>query len=715
MCALRIIKNNSDHDQKLVTKNHVNKKHKVNIHSVSSAPKDDKVWSRLIELLKNGNFEEILHHRKALKQKYAQVADLHTILGIASIKSNRPDQARIDFEAALKIDPKNNDALKNLANMLQETRSYDAAMHYYKLALKINNDDADVHFNMAKLNSHNKNIQNAIQHLKEAISIDDEYFPAYTAIGELYLQDRLFSEAETYLRNAIALKPNSALALFALAKVLFAKGEIIESDQRAAQALNSASCNASLVHDLGVFYFNEGSFNQAKKYFESALLIDSRFKLSKIDLCSTLVMLRDYKAAKAVANELIAEDPNLVRALNVLALCYEDENQYDKAEKLYKRCIELDENDVSAHTNLAVMYSQAGERESSKRHYKKVIELAPNHVESFRQACDLLGAEIPKRLIIDYETKIKLRQLPLIDLARAHFALSTYYKAAGNTAKYLVNLKFGNAARKSYFGVEFSQMIEDFSRLKFAFEKASAVPNLPSKLQQNIPIFVVGMPRSGTTLIEQILSSHSKVSGAGELKLIKDNFDLMATGQRVIDQTNLNAARNEYLAGIANLGHRNQFVVDKMPHNFYFIGVIAKAFPEAKIIYVKRDKRAVCWSNYATYFITDGLYYSYDLNDCLEYYDLHEDLMQYWKNYFGNRIHTVDYDKLTDTPDKVIKEILLHTGLAIEPACFKPELNKNRVLTASSNQVRRPIYRNSSNKYAEYKEFIQEISPNFFD
>ena len=714
MCALKIIKHNSGNDQNLINAGYLKTNHKKEILSAPSTTQYQGVLSNLVVQLHKSNFEEILSRRAALITKYPNEADVHVILGIASIKSNRPEQAKIDFKAALEIDPQNIDALKNLANVLQETHSYEGAMHYYQLASSINNNDADLHYNIGKLNSTLGNTKNAIKNLQRTITIDDSYFFAFCALGELYLQERMLPEAEVHLRDAIALAPNSALALFALAKVLNAKNENVESDLRAQHALSASSCTAALVYDFGVFLFNEGDFKRAKDYFEKALEFDVDHRLSKIDLCSTLVMLREHKAAKKIAKELLIEDPNLVQVLNALGLCYESENRFDRAEELYKRCIELDEKYLSAHTNLAVMYSQEGKSELSKVHYRKVIQLSPEHTESFRQACDALGNQIPENLILDYENKIELQKLPLIDLARAHFGLAAYYKAIGNSAKYVKNLELGNAARKSYFGIEYTQIERDFTILKSAFEKVRTVSNLPSEARQNIPIFVVGMPRSGTTLIEQILSSHSKVSGAGELDFVRDSFKQMAIGEKAVNQTNLQFARNEYLGAVKSLGHHNRYVIDKMPHNFYYIGVIAKAFPEAKIIFVKRDKRAVCWSNYATYFVTEGLYYSYDLNNCLNYYDLHEDLMQYWKMYFDNRILTVDYDALTNAPDKIIKKMLLDTGLDLEPACFKPELNKNRVLTASSSQVRRPIYRNSSNKYSEYREFIEEISPNFF-
>ena len=162
--------------------------------------------------------------------------------------------------------------------------------------------------------------------------------------------------------------------------------------------------------------------------------------------------------------------------------------------------------------------------------------------------------------------------------------------------------------------------------------------NLTNKL---VPIFIVGMPRSGTTLVEQIISSHSKVTGAGELKFVSQFGGMIARGLTVINTNFIMDFRKRYLMNLKSISMSNQFVTDKMPQNFLFLGLIAAAFPESKIIHVKRDPAAVCWANYKQYFTSKSLSYCYDLNDITKYHSLYLNLMEFWEKKLIDRIYNL--------------------------------------------------------------------------
>ena len=216
------------------------------------------------------------------------------------------------------------------------------------------------------------------------------------------------------------------------------------------------------------------------------------------------------------------------------------------------------------------------------------------------------------------------------------------------------------------------------------------------------------MPRSGTTLVEQIISSHSKVFGAGELKYVAQLGIALATEPRSITTEAVSEFRERYLAELSKVSNGNSIVTDKMPQNFRFIPLIRAALPEAKIIHVKRDPKATCWSNYKQYFVTKNLGYCYNLQDLVSYYDLYSDLMDHWKSEYGDEIYNLTYEKLTTDQEQETRNLLKYLELDWEDACLSPQKNKRSVRTASQTQVRKKVYKGSSKAWQKYEPFLKD-------
>jgi hypothetical protein len=214
------------------------------------------------------------------------------------------------------------------------------------------------------------------------------------------------------------------------------------------------------------------------------------------------------------------------------------------------------------------------------------------------------------------------------------------------------------------------------------------------------------MPRSGTTLVEQIISSHSKVIGLGELPFVLQFGYPITTGLLECNEKSLSKFRNDYLEKLESLRDKNLIVTDKMPQNFLYAGLITACFPEAKILHVKRDPSAVCWANYKQWFKSENLGYSYSIKDIVEYYKLYKDLMEFWNNVFKNKIYEVDYETLTINPEDEIKKLIKYLELRWEEVCLSPEKNERNVLTASNIQIRNKIFKDSSQKWKKYKPFL---------
>jgi hypothetical protein len=214
------------------------------------------------------------------------------------------------------------------------------------------------------------------------------------------------------------------------------------------------------------------------------------------------------------------------------------------------------------------------------------------------------------------------------------------------------------------------------------------------------------MPRAGTTLVEQIISSHTLVKGGGELPFISQFGSSLAVGQTAADGEALTTFRDQYLNALKQRSEGKAIVTDKMPQNFYFLGLIATALPEAKIIHVKRDTAAVCWANYTKYFVRDSLGYCYDLDDIKHYHELYQDLMSYWHQALPNRIYDLSYEVLTEHQEEETRKLIGHLGLEWDDACLSPQDNNRSVATASNMQVRKKVYQGSSERWKRYKPYL---------
>ena len=268
----------------------------------------------------------------------------------------------------------------------------------------------------------------------------------------------------------------------------------------------------------------------------------------------------------------------------------------------------------------------------------------------------------------------------------------------------------GNFLIKKVLKYNFQQDSNLFEQVKtnFIALKESNI-NVISKSNHVAPIFIVGMPRSGTTLVEQIISSNSKIFGGGELPFITEFCSDFNFKFKNLNENILIGFRSNYLNKLKNISKGENIITDKMPQNFLYIGIIAMIFPEAKIINVKRHPAAACWSNYKQFFVSKSMGYSYDLEDLVKYYYNYIHLMNFWETQFPNKIYNLNYDLLTENKEFETKKLFDYLDIDFETSSLSPHKNKRIVSTASNLQVRNEVYKNSSVEWKKFKPFLKGI------
>jgi len=417
----------------------------------------------------------------------------------------------------------------------------------------------------------------------------------------------------------------------------------------------------------------------------------------------SLAFLSEAEAAYRKAVEL---KPDYAEALSYLGALLINKGDLDGAETACKRAITANPGYAQAYNNIGMVYNDLGRLSEAVDAYNKALSIKPDLAECYRNL-SLLKKYKPGDPQI--ETLRKLYASPsLKDADRIHvcFALAKALEDIGETDESFSFYAEGNRLRKKELNYNINKDYNIFGIIKSVFKELPAVPVVPLGSVQ--PVLIVGMPRSGTSLVEQILASHSMVFGAGELETLnllaqKNIFDKLPSPD--MKEALVNIAKG-FIEEMDSISEGRKFVTDKMPTDFRWLGFVLAAQPDVKVIHTVRDKMAVCWSIYRQYFPAKGLGFPYDLADLAEFYKLYEDLMGFWKGLFPNRIYDLSYEALTENPEEETRKLLNYCGLAWEDACLEFEKNKRAVRTASAAQVRQKIYKGSSEAWKRFEKHL---------
>jgi hypothetical protein len=292
------------------------------------------------------------------------------------------------------------------------------------------------------------------------------------------------------------------------------------------------------------------------------------------------------------------------------------------------------------------------------------------------------------------------------------YVLSMYFEKIKNSAKTFHYLKLGNDINRSSYQYSHEQTLLQFKALKNTFSKELKHAFEQKGLTDSSPIFILGMPRSGTTLIEQILSSHSSVGAEGEITDLKDNFekyadilnDHLPLSEKVEKCIEVCKA---YLGSVRKKQTASMFT-DKMPYNFMLVGLIALALPNAKIIHCTRDPLETCFSVYKQNF-SGSHAYTNELTELGQYFCEYQKMMTHWNTLFAGHIYEANYENMVADSESEIIKLLDFCGLESESACFEFHKNKRAVRTASVSQVRQPIYKSALKASAPYEKQLQPL------
>lgn len=418
-------------------------------------------------------------------------------------------------------------------------------------------------------------------------------------------------------------------------------------------------------------------------------------------LGEALLTVHNYKLAEFAlvrANEL--NPYNKSASLNLLTCLVETQNVVSSATYAQK-ILDIWGDSVEIRRTLQKLHSGIGDKYSEKEDLKFILSKMPKDVPSLVRL-----AEIEK---LDKQSDIFQVAVELLNSEKSVdtsvslcWLIAKLSERSADYAESAAYLKKGAALR---FHTEKDNLSDYRKRFEDSIELASIRGVVDSEIPFT-PIFVVGLPRSGTSLMEQLLSEAKDVTGAGELPYLTRNQ--YASIDKGVSSERLSMIRENYSREVHMLA-KDRFVVDKMPHNFLSIGAIKRAFPESKIIYMKRDLRAIAWSQFKSKFSSDGLAYTYNEDSIVEHFEFYMSVMDKWAELHPQDFLEVDYDKMVEDPESYLPHVFQYCGLEFNENYLDFHKKGKVTFTASVDQVRKGIYGGSSNSWKNYQPYFSEF------
>lgn len=422
---------------------------------------------------------------------------------------------------------------------------------------------------------------------------------------------------------------------------------------------------------------------------------------------------RDYATALSHFHDFVACAPGNVEAHMNAAEAFNRAKRAEDAAQHLQRACELAPDQPAAHYAYATTLRSLGRNDEASRHLRRALELNPTYAGAWKLLADL-GQLTAEADLDGLQQALERLDGQNGEQAKIHAALALLAEREEDFARAFEHFDRANALVRAGLDYDVS---EDEALMKNTAEVFGA--ELSRRLagqggDRGRMIFIVGMPRSGTTLVEQILAGHSQVHAGGELSFFEDALAVHGVKGRHAyplaakhwQGRDLRAMARYYLDQLEVLEPAAPWVTDKMPGNFLYLGAIRAVFPEARIIHCMRDPIDTCLSNYRQVF-TSRQDFSYDLTDLTRYYNAYRGLMEHWRALLGDAILDVSYEHLVQNAEEDVRKIFAHCGLDWEAACLDVKKRRHAVYTASATQVREGIHARNVERWRKYEAFIQ--------
>ena len=482
--------------------------------------------------------------------------------------------------------------------------------------------------------------------------------------------------------------------------------------------INKYPHNVWLYNILGLILTEQKKFEEAVNCYEKGIKVDANYAEIYNNLGTIYKEKKNYTRSEICYNKSIELDNKIPEPINNLGNLYRLLNNNNKAINCYKNAIKVKPNFFPGHYNLGVTYKSIGKFKEAKWHLTETIKINKNLYTAHRSLSEITKYSINNSHLNQLNKIYNDKKNQSINKKELAFALGKAYDDVKDFKNAFKFYNEGNNLRRKEIDFSIKDEIDEFRKIKNTFNKKLYQTLNKLGAKDNTPIFILGMPRSGTTLVEQILSSHPDVYGGDELNFLPDivnEFFTSSDGKisfnnvKELNNMELEKIGNKYIKNLKTLSSNSKKISDKLPINFKWIGLIKLILPNSKIIHCYRNSKDTCLSIFKNYFVNNELKYAYNLKELAEFYKLYSNLMSHWKRTMPKFIYDIKYENIVQNPEREIKSLIKMCDLSWNNNCLKFYKNERAIKTTSDTQARKKIYKTSINSWKNYKKFIKKF------
>ncbi|BAV35041.1 hypothetical protein SCL_2764 [Sulfuricaulis limicola] len=654
----------------------------------------------------------------------------------------------------LQVQPHHAFALHLLGVIAHQAGKPDLAIKLIEEAIRHNGDVALFHSNLGEMYRQAGRLDDAIRHGERAVALDPRMVAAHGNLGIACYDRKDYDRAEACQRRALALEPRFAPALNNLGSICRARKQPDEAMDWYRQAIAANPQYVESLSNLGAVLLEEERADEAVEPLEQALRLNPNHAEALCNLGMVRNVLDQYDAALPLFRKALRLRPDYAEAYIGLARFHHEQEHLAEAERCARRAVELAPQKAEMCGQLGNIYTEMARSDEARAMFEKALAIDPGCHEAllglghlcmergdmdqaealFHQALALKQDSLPARFHLAQVRKVTAGDANLAALEAAeqaardpahplsakkwitlHFALGKSYDDSQQYDQAFPHFLEGCRLKRATYDYDAEAVTQHFDSIMRTFSRETLERLRGAGDASTVPIFVLGMPRSGTTLTEQILASHPDVHGAGELP------DLLAIAQRpvngagypenllAIDRAQLTAWGTDYVAGLRRRAPEAKHITDKMPANFFAVGLIHLMLPNAKIIHVNRNPVDTCLSCFTRLF-NRKQNQTYDLAELGRYYVDYVQLMNHWRALLpAGAFLDVQYEDIVAHPETQARRLLDYGGLDWNAACLDFHKHQRSIRTASVTQVRQPIYKTSVERWRHYEKYLDPL------